>query len=166
MEERLGDTLEYSALCCTVKWAMTVEILRMDDASAKEWFGLAWNMFVCAPAVPEVSLLGLHPFRRTVKTDGGVKFSDVVSALREYIPWWSGARDLRMTEARERALDDRLSRLTLRPCRFLSMSVEETYHLLEIATKGKSMDTMDGAHIALPASWAQENYWVRILTQQ
>lgn len=61
IEERLCQTREYSGLCYPVKWAMTVEILRMDDASAKNWFGLAWDIFVCAPAVPEVSLLCCIP---------------------------------------------------------------------------------------------------------
>jgi len=165
LEERLGGNLERSALRYPVKWAMTVKILEMDDTRPKEWFGLAWDMFLCPPAVPRVSLVGLYPFECMVEVVGGVKLQDVVRALRDIVSWCHGGWDLRMTEKREKELDDRLSRWTLRPCAFTRLMEDETRHLLNIAAKVPFSDPMEGVHIDLPTSWGKEDYRVKILGQ-
>ncbi len=109
-------------------------------------------MFICAFAVPRVALHGLYPFTRTVEVAGGVQLRHVARALREYLHWRHPGRILRMTELREVALDDRLSKVTIRPYSFVGLSIEETQHLVDIAEKGPRSMAMSGVRFILPVS--------------
>ncbi|KAK5107186.1 hypothetical protein LTR62_001658 [Meristemomyces frigidus] len=163
VHERLINSMYSPEFRYQLLRTMTVDILAKADSEAQVYFSLAWNMLICAPAVSSVTISGLWEEAPTIEAAEGVKLSDIVRVLRDFVPARTGSSGLCATPRRRQALkdmDNKLGQLRVCPKGFAALPEEETCHLLGLTTLGRPSHKAEGALVDLPC---REKYLVWIL---